>query len=773
MTRSILRSVLLVSICLLSVKFSIAQNLDPETINWKQRVDSAGGSVSDSVLLAVDDYVKEVKGLKFQSVSIRNLIVRENWFCGDFLAAFVPLFRNATGSAGYAGGAIDINRNYISSEYNETGANSGLKGNGVNRYIETGIMPFQVADLPLNDNRIMLFSMSEGSETGRVGCRLDGVGFYLYPRYTNGVSYFSMNTTSESSVSVPSMNGYIMVQRKSSQLIDYYLRDNLVTSVQNYSAAFKPNIGFTIGAFNNGGSMNQFMSMRLGGYSLGKSFSLAQAVIHYNAVMRLMNKLGRNLNLSSSNEIRSVQFTFTGRYLYANYKTRPGGFLQFELQNSSGIPIPGYAFSDCPQYNGDQLSRQISWNDGADVSQFVNTPVYLKVRIANADLYTLQFREQVAPVNNSFSGYKAGTYKQFFVDTLFMGSHPNLIRQMNRPVKNPEPVISPTASWEGDYLITSYSNVRYSKSIEHDRMVYKMWIRCVNNYGRVPVYYESFDGVNWMRPVVELFKFNGSVENNILSDSPYPGGLYTVVDDSAYNTFDSTRRYKSVYNTHPTYWDSRLNISFSADGIVWIPYSGNPVRYIGEDLHSNGWNPVLGKYLGYFRDSLGIRKVGRYLSNDWVTWTYTGTILKPEPTDPKGTQIYNMAVMFKDSVYWGFAGILKLNSNNEENPVNPSRDDNTVYIALLFSRDGINFTRCGSLTPLIGVGELGEWDDQMIYSIGVPVVVGDEFYFYYNGFNFKHYTNGAPPAPYGNVPKKSMVGLARMGVDRQFSLSSY
>ncbi|MBX7042448.1 MAG: hypothetical protein K1X85_06050 [Ignavibacteria bacterium] len=736
-------------------------------------MDSSGGSVSDSVLSAVDDYVKEIKGQNGLSLNIRNLILRENWFCGSFQAAFVPLFRNSNAGTGYSGAPADINRNYSESEYTETGSQSGLMGNGINRYVETGLIPYQNSDLTLSDCRITIYSMSEGFETGRSGCRFDGVGFYLYPRYTNGSSYFNLNSTSESSTPVPSMLGYISVQRTNSQLNDVYYRNNLLTTIQNYSANYKPNIGFTVGAFNNGGTMNQFMNIRLGGYSIGKSLSPSQAAVHYNAVNRLMERLGRALTGTAVPEIRSELFTFNGSGLYANLRTRPGGFAQFEIQNSSGEPVEGFSFSDCPQITGDHFDHRVAWSGGSDVSQLVNTSVFLKVRLKNADLFTVQFKDQAEPIDSGAAGYKAGTAKQFFADTLLFRNSAGIIRMMHRAVKNPEPVLSPTASWEGNYIITTYSNVGYSKSVDQDRMVYKMWLRCVNSYGRVPVYYESVDGISWTRPIVELFKFNGSAENNILSDAPYPGGLYTVVDDSAYNQTDSTRRFKSVYNTHPTSADSRLNVSFSYDGLVWIPYSGNPVRYIGEDLSSCGWNPSLGKYLGYFRDSLGVRKIGRYLSNDWINWTYTGTILKAESYDIKGTQFYNMSVMYKDSVYWGIAGVLKLNSALEENPVNPTRTDNTVYLALLFSRDGINFIRCGNLTPLVSYGELGEWDDQMIYTAGIPVTIGNEYYIYYNGFNYKHYTNGAAPAPYGGVPKKSHIGLARIGVDRFISLTSY
>ena len=204
--------------------------------------------------------------------------------------------------------------------------------------------------------------------------------------------------------------------------------------------------------------------------------------------------------------------------------------------------------------------------------------------------------------------------------------------------------------------------IRERGFILNENGTYKLWYTGYNGPDTVTKYLgyaTSPDGINWTRPNLESFKYNGNMNNNIMTDA-IPRGVVTVVDDSLYNQTDSTRRYKSVYNTHTTSTNSRLNVSFSYDGLLWIPYEGNPVSHGGEDLSSSGWNPVIGKYLGYFRDSLGIRKVGRYISNDWINWTYTGTILKPESYDIKGTQFYNMTVLFKDSVYWGIAGVLKL-----------------------------------------------------------------------------------------------------------------
>lgn len=747
------------------------ETLDAETIGWLSRVDSAGGTVSDSIISAVDDYIKEVKGLKFQTMNIRSLLLRENWFCGDFNASFVPVFVNGNGNPVPYGSSHDINHNYSSAEYSETGLESGLKGNGVNRYIETGFNPYFIDEIGVSDAHIMIYSMSDTVDAGRFGCRKYSDNFYFYPKFINGNTYFSINSDTENSLTIPSSRNYILVQRNSSQSVNAYYRNNQLLNAQSNSVR-EPNMNVTIGAFNNTGVMSNYSALRLGGYSIGRSFSSPQQLVHYNAVIRLMSRLGRELPQGLQADFKSKLFTFTGNKLVINYQTGTNGSIAFELQDQNGIPFNDFSVENCIPAIGNSLSHVVTWNTGNNLSSLVNTPVYLRIRMTNADLYSLQFQNRISNIDSSFSGFKAGTYKQFFADTLMFANSIPVQRKMHNPVKNPEPVISPTEPWEGNYIITTYSNIAYSKSIFTDQMAYKMWLSVSNSLGGFPAYYESPDGINWTRPNLESFKYNGNMNNNIMTDA-IPRGVVTVVDDSLYNQSDSTRRYKSVYNTHTSTADSRLNVSFSYDGLLWIPYEGNPLRHSGEDLSSSGWNPVIGKYLGYFRDSLGIRKVGRYVSNDWINWTYTGTIVKPESNDIKTTHIYNMTVLFKDSVYWGFAGILRLNESGDENPPNPTRTDNTNFIALLFSRDGINFIRCGNTMPFISYGEEGSWDDQMVYTIGVPVQIGNEFYIYYNGFNFKHFNNGNPPPPLNGGPKKSQIGLAKIGLDRFTSLSNY
>jgi len=761
---------LLFSLSSNSKAVTITEDLDPETTLWLQRVSAAGGSVSDSIVSAIDDYIKEIKGLKYQSLNIRDRIFRENWFCGNFNAAFVPIIINPTGSPLAMGNPTDVNRNFTSSNYKDTGKYSGLKGNGVNQYIETGFTPSLINEFPLNDVYFLFYCLTDSVDNGRSGSRgTSGSGFYAYPKFVTGNSHFVLNSNTGGVVVFQSIKGYTLHQRSNSQEIKSYYSLNQVGTSQVVTTS-KPDKQIYICAFNNNGVTDTYSTTRYGGYSFGKSFSEQARVVHFNAVQRLMSRLGRKLPESIQTDLKSKLMTFTGKNLIVNYETRNNGNIKFGLSDINGNVISGYSVDNCLPLTGNEFTKTVSWNSGNDLSSFVNTPLYLNIRMTDADLYSIQFQNQIVQTDSSKQGFKIGTYKQFFADTLFIGSFPSVMRKMHNPVKDPQPVVRPEQEWEENRLFTTYSNVTYSKSIEQNRMVFKMWLRAVTGTYRLPVYYESVDGVNWTRPVLEQFKFNNSMENNIMSDAPYPGGLYTVVDDSLYNQSDSTRRYKSMFNTHSNGL-SYLNVSFSYDGITWIPYADNPVGYMGEDLTSGGWNPVIGKYLGYFRDSLGIRNVSRYVSNDWINWTKTGKVLVPDANDQAVTGYYNLHVLFKDSVYWGFLGHLQLNSNGDENPPNPSRTDNTVHIELVFSRDGINFTRCGNRMPFLDIGPLAAWDDQCVYSIGVPIVVGNEYYYYYNGFNTKHMWTAPPPA--NGQPKTAQVGLAKIGLDRFISLSTY
>lgn len=84
-------------------------------------------------------------------------------------------------------------------------------------------------------------------------------------------------------------------------------------------------------------------------------------------------------------------FTFTGTELEINYATGAGGHVRIGLLDEQGIPLAGYAESDCEQIVGDEIERVVSWN-GDSAVQVPPGPVRLKVALKDADLYSFRFR---------------------------------------------------------------------------------------------------------------------------------------------------------------------------------------------------------------------------------------------------------------------------------------------------------------------------------------------------------------------------------------------
>ena len=87
---------------------------DPEVSAWAKRVNSAGGSVSNSCLEASSAFIRTIKN----QPGLRQKIKRLNLFCGSNLdSSLMPLIIDE-------GPTQDINHNFASTEYSEK---SGIK----------------------------------------------------------------------------------------------------------------------------------------------------------------------------------------------------------------------------------------------------------------------------------------------------------------------------------------------------------------------------------------------------------------------------------------------------------------------------------------------------------------------------------------------------------------------------------------------------------------------------------------------------------------------
>ena len=79
-----------------------------------------------------------------------------------------------------------------------------------------------------------------------------------------------------------------------------------------------------------------------------------------------------------------------GRRLELNLATSAGGGVRVELQDEAGRPLPGYSLDDCYEVIGNDLARTVRWSSGADLGWLAGRVVRLRMRMADADLYSLR-----------------------------------------------------------------------------------------------------------------------------------------------------------------------------------------------------------------------------------------------------------------------------------------------------------------------------------------------------------------------------------------------
>lgn len=154
------------------------KSLHIEAIDWHNRVVSNGGSVSPYTLKAVSDFCRRIDG-----AGIRNRFLRLNLFCGNNLnSCTVPLYRGYSYGGTLYGSSTEINTNFVSSDYTETGSNKGLNGTSYTQYLNTGLTIGSAYSAGINwaSNHMGVYitNTDNSSLTDWIGANDSGYGCY-------------------------------------------------------------------------------------------------------------------------------------------------------------------------------------------------------------------------------------------------------------------------------------------------------------------------------------------------------------------------------------------------------------------------------------------------------------------------------------------------------------------------------------------------------------------------------------------------------------------
>ena len=94
-------------------------------------------------------------------------------------------------------------------------------------------------------------------------------------------------------------------------------------------------------------------------------------------------------------EVVTKPITFSGNQLFMNLSTSAAGSVRVEIQNSEGLPLPGFMLADCYEIYGDNLERAVGWKGNPDLTALNGKTVRLRFVIKDADIYSFVFQNSV------------------------------------------------------------------------------------------------------------------------------------------------------------------------------------------------------------------------------------------------------------------------------------------------------------------------------------------------------------------------------------------
>ena len=214
-----------------------------------------------------------------------------------------------------------------------------------------------------------------------------------------------------------------------------------------------------------------------------------------------------------------------------------------------------------------------------------------------------------------------GSDLQLFVDDFLIDEMSSVQLQMHRP-RSAGRALSFDQPWEG----SSSTYVSVFKDGDLFRMYYRGSGRedpyplaseekVVPAHAELIAYAESEDGIQWERPSLGIFEFQGSKENNIVWMDKEEGHklapcMHVFKDTNP--AAPANARYKALGSCRYP-----LVVLASPDGLHWSELRGQQ-SLISDGLHRNAfdaissafWDPVKGHYVVFFRDSDRGRREG-------------------------------------------------------------------------------------------------------------------------------------------------------------------
>jgi hypothetical protein len=276
--------------------------IHPEAMDWRTRVIANGGSVDGATMSAVSQFCRRIDGS-----GLRGRFYRLNLFCGNSIeAALVPLYQAESRTASARGNTTDTNTGagpFVSGDYNNTGASSGLKANGTSKFLNTGLAANSVTasnahlaiGLRQSESRSPAARTAIGSFNGSANSLEIGAHASSNPSRAGSAFFTRFGTSTDCcgddiGVTPGALAVGDIIAAYPSMYRNGSVTGATATTSQNYPSAHSI---YVFANNNQNSSVINYTDARINWYSIGLTMTAAQALSFYNAVAAFNTALSR------------------------------------------------------------------------------------------------------------------------------------------------------------------------------------------------------------------------------------------------------------------------------------------------------------------------------------------------------------------------------------------------------------------------------------------------------------------------------------------------
>lgn len=128
-----------------------------------------------------------------------------------------------------------------------------------------------------------------------------------------------------------------------------------------------------------------------GEMSLYETQNYAQPTAHLHRYSMRLDGFASMHAAYEGGEFVTPPLRFSGANLQLNFSTSAAGFIQVEIQDENGVPLPGFSLADSVGLLGNDLARTVTWKSARDLAAWSGKTVRLRILMKDADLYALRF----------------------------------------------------------------------------------------------------------------------------------------------------------------------------------------------------------------------------------------------------------------------------------------------------------------------------------------------------------------------------------------------